>query len=451
MNLFDISDQEIPEPDLSRERVESMIQDIRRNDRNRRVAMMAPFVLVVAVIGTMFVAPSRYGGLDWVPEAGAVDEELPRVFGSNGVWKRPAPIAETTNQPTSPQHKSFYKNPERPDFSLVLPTRKQRNSFPVSTSPPPALILGQSQQRTANNGPKYELPILLAPAVQTPTKSSADSGFDPIRALDPTYKPPAQQPPASHQAQVQGELTTPAPPLVESAPPAEQATPVEHAQPAEQTQSDLVQADEIQGSADAGGTPDSLEQAIVVSSDMAPSQTTQDFTSEGSNEPDTTTKSLNYDDVKTPSVEGVSQPEDGSDLEQVKPSTSALGPDSNADIVSHASLSRREVMVRSAHVTVVVDLIAEQHSVIDWCGTWVDWGDSPNTQITSTSGDTTCAAQCEYVESSPGAGIDLQLTFSHEYSQAADISPKVHVATGTNCAAIEPTTLQLANFAVSPY
>ena len=46
--MFDTAD-DVPEVDLSEMRVSKMLDDIKRNSRNRRIALFAPVVLAAAV------------------------------------------------------------------------------------------------------------------------------------------------------------------------------------------------------------------------------------------------------------------------------------------------------------------------------------------------------------------------------------------------------------------
>ncbi len=47
--IEDLPEFDVPEPDLSEQRVSQLLGDIKRNSRNRRIAMFAPVVLVAAV------------------------------------------------------------------------------------------------------------------------------------------------------------------------------------------------------------------------------------------------------------------------------------------------------------------------------------------------------------------------------------------------------------------
>ena len=48
--MFDTAD-DVPEVDLSEMRVSKMLDDIKRNSRNRRIALFAPVILAAAVLG----------------------------------------------------------------------------------------------------------------------------------------------------------------------------------------------------------------------------------------------------------------------------------------------------------------------------------------------------------------------------------------------------------------
>jgi hypothetical protein len=145
MNLFGSLD--VPEPVVSEERIARALDEIRRNARNRRLAMMAPLALVAAVLGAFVAAPHRYGGLALVPDADASGTQLPRVFGANGVWRLAEPIAEApvvSAEPASVIEAAV--PPPTPDYVLVPAPMGGNESLPVSASTPPTPTPGQSLQ-----------------------------------------------------------------------------------------------------------------------------------------------------------------------------------------------------------------------------------------------------------------------------------------------------------------
>lgn len=142
MNLFGSSDLVVPE--LSDDHVARALAEIRRNARNRRLAMMAPLALVAAVVGAFMASPQRYGGLALVADADAANTQLPRVFGANGVWRVPEVIGDSPL--ASPGPASVVEAPSplpAPDYQLVPPSEEELNSLPVSASTPPMPTPGQ--------------------------------------------------------------------------------------------------------------------------------------------------------------------------------------------------------------------------------------------------------------------------------------------------------------------
>ena len=137
--------EDVPEVDLSELRVSQMLDDIKRNSRNRRIALFAPVVLAAAVLGAMIAAPPQHGGLALVADAEAPDPQLPRVFGSNGVWRLAEPIEEApTGDPGPADMIEAPTEPTAPAFTLSPPRNEDLQSLPMSTSTPPASTSGQS-------------------------------------------------------------------------------------------------------------------------------------------------------------------------------------------------------------------------------------------------------------------------------------------------------------------
>ncbi len=138
-------DNESPEPDLSEQRLAEMLGDIKRNSRNRRIAMVAPVVLAAAVLGAMIAAPPQHGGITEFADAESADPQLPRVFGTNGVWRLAEPIEESpAGNPGPADMIQAATEPSSPEFSLSPPTQEDLHSLPASTSTPPMSTSGQS-------------------------------------------------------------------------------------------------------------------------------------------------------------------------------------------------------------------------------------------------------------------------------------------------------------------
>ena len=129
-----VENEDIPNVDLSEQRVYKMLRDIKRNARNRRIALFTPVLLAVAVLGAMIAAPARHGGLALIAEAEMSDPQLPRVFGSNGVWSLAEPIEEAPV--IDPGIADMIQAPTEmtaPLFTLSPPDKENLNSIPTST------------------------------------------------------------------------------------------------------------------------------------------------------------------------------------------------------------------------------------------------------------------------------------------------------------------------------
>lgn len=115
-----------------------------------------------------------------------------------------------------------------------------------------------------------------------------------------------------------------------------------------------------------------------------------------------------------------------------------------------ATIVPKSVLVHRAHVSVTVQIVDDDSSVIDWCNTRVDWGDGSVTGLTDPDGEATCAAPCEQAASPSEVGINTELVFTHEYSVVIDAAPRLFVATGDGCE-YTLAELQLNPFTVVPY
>lgn len=359
-----IDDDALPEPDLSDGRVAEMLYDIKRNSRNRRIAMVAPLVLAAAVLGAMIAAPPQHGGLTEVADAEAPDPRLPRVFGSNGEWRLPEPIEDAPAGDPGPAEMILVPTePTSPEFTLSPPDSEDLQSLPTSTSTPPMSTSGQS-------------PDSVAPADLDSSEFSAVIRIEPEAAADRGAAP---------------EPSTP----VETAP---------HDNP----------------------SPDGN---VTVAEDPH-------------NEPT-------------------------ADRPEANPSTPQVDPDDDEAPVfsSPATIVPLSVpLVTGAHVSVTVQVVDDDSSVIDWCNTRVDWGDGSVSRAAGTGGAASCTASCEYESTSSAAGnssperssslfgddsIDRTMQFEHDYAQTIDVSPRIFVATGDGCS-YTLAELQLPTFTVVP-
>jgi len=118
----------------------------------------------------------------------------------------------------------------------------------------------------------------------------------------------------------------------------------------------------------------------------------------------------------------------------------------------------RVPLVYSAHVSVTVQVVDDDSSVIDWCNTRVDWGDGSVSRVAGADDAALCTASCEYESTSSAASefdtaqdraapstIDQVITFEHEYTETIDARPRVFVATGDGC------TYTLAELELQPF
>ena len=385
MNLFGSHD--LPEPELSNQKIAAVLVEIKRNARNRRLALFAPVALAAAVTGAIVAAPHRYGGLDLVPEAGASIRQLPRVFGSNGVWRLAEPIVDDPAVSTGPASViEAPVEPAAPTYVLVAPDRQDAESLPVSASTPPTPTPGQSL-------------VVAAEDSEVPAGEDALSG-DPI----------AEEP-------------------------------------------EVAGVDEIDWS---------RFRPIIVVDAAAPAQSTSSTPEDSTTVEQTTTPQISSPDedvsvVETQPTEPTGeaaelQASDTGDLSEANPSTPPEDPaeEETQPESGYATITPRSVLVHSAHVSVTVQVVDDDSSVIDWCNTRVDWGDGSVTGLTDVDGVASCTAPCEYAASPSAIGIDTEVVFTHDYQSIIDAAPRIYVATGDGCS-YTLAEFQLNPFAVVPY
>lgn len=407
--MFDqlaLDDDELPEPDLSEGRVADMLDDIKRNSRNRRIAMVAPLVLAAAVIGAMVAAPPHHGGFTDVADAEAPDPLLPRVFGSDGEWRLPELIEDAPEGDPGPADMiQAPTEPSSPEFTLSAPAQQELHSLPTSTSTPPTSTSGQS-------------PDPVSPA-------DLDwSSFRAVIRIEPEADSSAAD--ASTDASASTDL------------------------------SDSTEAGDVAevGAADEVDDPDSVETDAL----DAPSEETSNESAPA----DATTADIPSPDGDVTVAEDPHR-EPTEDRPEANPSTPRVRPDDDeASVLSTpATIVPLSVpLVTGAHVSVSVQVVDDDSSVIDWCNTRVDWGDGSVTRVAGADEADLCTASCEHGSTSSSAGafapgpgsasIDRVLQFEHDYAATIDVAPRIFVATGDGCS-YTLAELQLPPFTVVPH
>jgi hypothetical protein len=402
--------EDVPEVDLSELRVSQMLDDIKRNSRNRRIALFAPVVLAAAVLGAMIAAPPQHGGLALVADAEAPDPQLPRVFGSNGVWRLAEPIEEApTGDPGPADMIEAPTEPTAPAFTLSPPRNEDLQSLPMSTSTPPASTSGQSLA-SVEPSTTDAAPFEADPATLDWSAFSADIR---IEQLAPMAVP---------------SVTNPAVPDT----------------PAETTQAEAAGLERDLTPGETATPPDTL------SNDLAPPGVQNDGNVTVAVEEPHTERMQNYPEAN--------------------PSTPADDPaDAEGQAFSApATILPQSVLVYSAHVSVTVMVVDDDSSVIDWCNTRVDWGDGSVSRVTGADDAALCTASCDYESTSSAASentdgentdreepdntmitVNETVSFEHDYTETIDASPRVFVATGDGCS-YTLAELQLVPFTVVP-
>ena len=412
--MFDTAD-DVPEVDLSEMRVSKMLDDIKRNSRNRRIALFAPVILAAAVLGAMIAAPPQHGGLALVADAEAPDPQLPRVFGSNGVWRLAEPIEEApAGDPGPADMIEAPTEPTAPAFTLSPPQNEDLQSLPTSTPTPPASTSGQSLA-SVEPATTDASPFQADPATLDWSAFSADIR---IEKLAPMAVPSVSNP-------------------------AVPATPAED-NPGEDTPAETAQAE-----------------AAALERDLTPGET--------ATPPDTLSNDLAPPGVQNDGNVTVAVEEPHTERMQnypeANPSTPADDPtDAEGQAFSApATILPQSVLVYSAHVSVTVMVVDDDSSVIDWCNTRVDWGDGSVSRVTGADDAALCTASCDYKSTSSAASentdreepdntvitVNEIVSFEHDYTETIDASPRVFVATGDGCS-FTLAELQLGPFTVVP-
>ena len=400
--IFDALDSgpdDVPELDLSEQRLSQMLGDIKQNSRNRRLALVAPLVLAAAVLGAMLAAPPQHGGLA-LADAEAPDPQLPRVFGSNGEWRLPEPITDGPTDPGPADMIEVQTEPSAPEFTLSPPDQQDLNSLPTSTSTPPTSTSGQS------------------PDAVSPADLDWSSFVPVIRIERPDAEPVDTEPAETDPVDTEAAETDP----VGTA-----------AADTESSDAAVVEAD----AASTTSTPEDNTTPDIAAD-------TEADTAEGEGTDVTVA-------VEEPQTERTQDPN------EANPSTPTDDPTAEATpaFSTPATILSRSVLVYSAHVSVTVQVVDDDSSVIDWCNTRVDWGDGSVSRVAGADDAALCTASCEYESTSSAASnsstgmINEILSFEHSYATTIDAAPRVFVATGDGCS-YTLAELELPTFTVVP-
>ena len=399
--LFGPHDESLPEIDIPVERLDQMLGEIKRNSRHRRIAMVATVLFGAAVMAALIAAPPEHGGLALTADAEISDPELPRVFGSNGVWRLAEPIEDGPEAPGPASVIEAQTDPAAPSFSLSPPDEEDLNSLPTSTSTPPTSTSGQSPD-----------------IADEPVEDPADldwSNFRPVIRIETDDI-------AADDTATADDVT------------ADDTATADDATADETVVDTAVTADDAASAAETAAAPG-----------IEPPSSTPEESSDASATDDPTTAS----DELTVAAEP--QPEIG-DQSGANPSTPPTDPtdsDSLAFSSTPATIVAQSVLVYSAHVKVTVQVVDSDSSVVDWCNTRVDWGDGSVSRVSGADDAALCTASCERSATSSASGISEIMTFEHDYLQTIDASPRIFVATGDGCS-YTLAELQLAPFTVVP-
>lgn len=462
--IFGPVDAPIPEVDLSEQRLTQMLVDIKRNSRNRRIAMFAPLVLAAAVVGAMIAAPPQHGGLAMVADAEAPDPELPRVFGSNGVWRLAEPIEDGPVADAGPASiVEAPAAPDAPDFELSPPDEEDLNSLPTSTSTPPTSTSGQlPADPTELDVSAFGAEIRIEPAVEEaasagePAADAAEAESDQAvlsdstaSEVDPSLSAAGADADSESSVDDSGEAVDDT--LMTDVVEAEDGVQAEAVAEAEPTDAAVSPESADAAETDVAAAFEPAD-ARTEEDPVAPAETGQvDTTPEDNQAPDDVTV------AETPQIESA----DSAEANPSTPAADDLNPAEVAPFSTPATITPQSVLVYSAHVSVMVQVVDDDSSVIDWCTTRVDWGDGSVTRVAGADDAALCTASCEYeatssassndaVEGRPEAGgIDVIMQFEHDYTSTIDASPRIFVATGDGCS-YTLAELQLTPFTVVP-
>lgn len=389
-----VQNEDIPEVDLTELRVSQMLGDIKRNSRNRRIAMFAPVVLAAAVLGAMIAAPPRHGGLALVADAETPDPQLPRVFGSNGVWRLAKPIEEAPATDPGPADMiQAPTGPTAPSFMLLPPDQEDLNSLSTSMSTPP-----------------------MSTSRQSPDTAAAGSVYE--------WVDPADSDRSAFSAVIRIELN------------------------------DVASTTRNAAESDDPATKVLTPVEIAITPDI-PSNGPDDSVSDNA---DTDESDMPDDgDVTVAVEEPRTEPQDPT---EANPSTPTDDPVDTEVLPATlpATIIPQLVLVYSAHVSVTVQVVDDDSSVIDWCNTRVDWGDGSISRVAGVDDADLCTASCEYESISSAASeidadafeaINENIMFEHDYTQTIDATPRIFVATGDGCS-YSLAELELRQFTVVP-
>lgn len=380
------------EADVPDERVEQALSQIKRNARNRRIAMVAPVALMAAIFSAFVAAPQEHGGISLVPDAEASDDlVLPQVFGANGKWRFAEPIVDARpGEPSPASINAVPAAPNAPSFELAAPDTAAAGLDAVPHSTLAGTVVYGAAPDSSSSSP------VSASSPPTPALGQ----FDSLDSADSLAESVTDDAPVDVQAPIRVETPPVVDPTTTLAPdvsaPAETATPPDNSSTDEDVAGSLLP--------EASG-----EIAVAID--------------EAENGPEV----------------NPSTPQAGSTIQGTQLSSAV------------ATIVPGLVLVQRAHVSVTVQVVDDDSSVIDWCNTRVDWGDGSITGLPSPDGNVSCAAVCELdaIPSAAGA-IDTDITFTHEYTSIIDAAPRVFVATGDGCN-YTLAEYQLNPFTVVPY
>ena len=437
-----------PEPHISDERIGEVLSSIKQQRRKSQLMLIAPAALVAAVAIAFVAAPPQYGELALGTDAEASNADtLPWVFGQNGVWAFAEPIAaEVDSTSTSPAVIDLPSSPLSPSFALLPPDGGSAVSLPVPVSTPPTPAPGESLDTSAADSPTGSADEFVLPLRPGPAADTSQTAAPQTSAPQPAEAAAAGIDPDSLSA-VDVRLVLPELPTTVAAASGPSG-------PTGPVPTDLT-----------AGTPIDDETAAL-------STAADDVTTMYADGPaDSAATTVDDEPGAYPSTPPVLSPAVIDSEPSVASATATATATGNA-----ATFGRVTVLVHSAHVSVLAEVIDNDSPVIDWCNTFVDWGDGSATGVVDPDGVAVCAASCESTATAsarlpggrgPGSddtaidtandgarndstGVSAELEFAHTYEHDIDAAPTIWVATGDGCR-FDAASFQLNPFSVRPY
>lgn len=386
------------EPPISDEQIAAALAHVKRRRSHRRSLLIAPAILGISVVTAFVAAPPRYGDIELVADAGAsAANEMPWVFGQNGVWKFAEPIAEPIATSQTPPNGdtseiAVFEDMQRPQYTLVPHDAAAAKSFPVPMPTPPASALGQILRNAGTAAGSTDSASLEEPLIVDWTEFAL-----PVRTADPLVI--MANPPAA----IDDESLLPALDAEQSAP--------DGPAPAELSTTEIATATAI---------------AIDESTLPEPSVPTDGVVPNATSDVDDATSA---------------NPSTHSNVVADEPSTASASPVAVGVTV----------LVHSAHVSVSIQVVDEDSRVLDRCNTMIDWGDGRIDMVSGVDEQASCAAACEQQagSSTPGS-LTERIVFEHTYETAIEASPIVTLVTADDCVRTS-TVLHLNPFVVLPF